>query len=260
MQLRRVDDYQSWALEIGARRVLIDPWLSGALVRGAADWVFGRTRPDPALAPGRVDGLVLTAHFADHLHRPTLARLPKSTPVFASHHAARTARGLGFTDVTALRDGQRADLGDELELEAIAPDFPYSHNSLGYVFSHGGRRVYLETHVVNRKRGLERAHGVDVLVAPVQSVRVAGVVFVMSAERAVETARLLQPKTWVATGVDPQHGHGLLQRTLVSCRGTVDDFAARLKEAGLPTTFAQPAPGEAIAVGDLVHAPAAVGT
>lgn len=150
MELRRLDDYQSWALEQGGKRLLIDPWLTEEMSLPPGHWLFGRRRPAPSPVTDWLpaDALVLTAHFSDHLHPKTLSLLPKRLPVFASRGAAKEVRALGFTQVTALRDGERATLWPGLELEAVAPGFPYTHNSLGYAFTAEGKRLYFETHVV----------------------------------------------------------------------------------------------------------------
>ena len=236
-----------------------------ALVRSVRDGTWhiqpheSASLPGSKLSPGRVDALVLTSAYSDHLHRPTLSLLPRTTPVFAHRTAARIMRTLGFTEVTTLTDGDEVSLPGGVTLHTIAPAFPFTFTANGYVYSDGTTRLYHETHLVDLERAAERASGVDLLLAPVQSVRVAGVPFAMSPERALRTATRLAPKTWVPTGIDPQRGHGLLQRTLISCRGSVDEFAERLKGATQATVFAQPAPGEAVLVGATAGAASAVG-
>lgn len=250
MELRRLDDYQSWALETGGRRVVIDPWLTHEMSLPPGHWLFGRRRaaPQPLTTWLPIDAVVLSAHFSDHLHPETLRQLPLTTPVFGSQGAAKHARKLGFTHVTALRDGEQATVLPGLTATAIAPDFPYAHNSLGFVFEAEGARVYFETHIVNFERAKTRVGTVDCLVAPMQSVRVAGIPFVQSPERSVEVAKVLQPKQWLPTGDDPQLAHGLFHSLLITYRGAREEFAPMLKAAGLATRFVTPAPGEAVRV------------
>ncbi len=246
MKLRRLDDYQSWALEQGGKRLLIDPWLTDEMSLPPGHWLFGRRRvaPAPVTTYLPMDALVLTAHFSDHLHPQTLAALPKSVPVFATPTAAKLVRQLGFTQVTALRDTERATPWPGLELEAIAPGFPYTLNSLGYVFTADGERLYFETHVVDAKRAKARLGPVHTLVAPVQSVRLMGLPLVMSPERALAIAKVLQPKYWVPTGNDPAQAHGAFSKTMLFYRGEVADFSALLQSSGVATTLLEPKPGE----------------
>ncbi len=250
MELRRLDDYQSWALELGGKRLLIDPWLTDEMSLPPGHWLFGRRRaaPTPLSQWLPVDALVLTAHFSDHLHPQTLSLLPKNTPVFASRGASRLVRKLGFTEVTALEDGERATVWEGLELEAIAPGFPYTHTSIGVAFTAHGKRLYFETHVVHPERARERLGKVSLLVAPVQSVRLMGIPLVMSPERALEVVKVLAPGKWVPTGNDPAAAHGVFSRTMLFYRGAVGDFRALLQQEGATTTLLEPAQGQSVIV------------
>lgn len=247
MRLRRLDDYQSWALEHAGRRLLIDPWLSDEHHLPGGHWLFGRRRPAPAPLETWLpaDALVLSAHFADHLHAPTLAGLPRALPVFGSVAAAKRARRLGFTAVQALRPDDVFTPWPGLRVEAIRPGFPYAHNSLGFVFAADGQRVYFETHMP--PAGLEARGPFDAVVAPMQSVRLLGVPFVQSLERSVALARRLAPRWWLPTGDDPHLGHGLLTR-LLFFRDARSDFAQALAAAGATTRFVEPAPGQSFEI------------
>ena len=57
------------------------------------------------------------AHF-DHLDRPTLARLPKRTPVVTAHQTRDLVLDLGFRKVTELHWGEQLSLDNGLRLTA----------------------------------------------------------------------------------------------------------------------------------------------
>ena len=154
-------------------------------------------------------------------------------------------RRLGFTNVRAMRGGETVELLPGVQLEAVAPAFPYSHNSLGYLLKAGGVRLYLETHTIHPARA-SSAHGVDLLLAPVQSVRLLGMPLVMSPERVLEMVEALQPRRLVPTGNDPAGAHGLLQSLALSTRGSIEGFAAALRQSGLPTSFHAMGAGDAL--------------
>lgn len=230
--------------------MLIDPWLTEEMSLPPGHWLFGRKRvaPMPVTQWLPVDALVLTAHFSDHLHAATLAMVPKNVPVFASGGAAKLVRKLGFTQVTALQDGQRATVWPGLQLEAIAPGFPYTNNSIGVAFTAGGKRLYFETHVVQPERAKERLGKVELLVAPVQSVRLMGIPLVMSPERAMEVVKVLAPGKWVPTGNDPASAHGVFSATMLFYRGAVADFRALLQREGSATVLIEPGQGQSVSV------------
>jgi L-ascorbate metabolism protein UlaG (beta-lactamase superfamily) len=82
VRLRRLDDYQSWALESQGKRLLIDPWLTHEWSLPPGHWLFGRTREAPVgiehYLP--VDALILTGDFSDQKHCPRLPLAQPQTP------------------------------------------------------------------------------------------------------------------------------------------------------------------------------------
>jgi L-ascorbate metabolism protein UlaG (beta-lactamase superfamily) len=249
MRLTRLDDYQSWLLEVGGRRLAIDPWLTHTYRVPAGDWLSGRRREvvdTPKEAIADVDALLITGPFSDHLHAETLSVLPRGVPAFANPPAARRLARLGFTRVTTLHGGATAQPFEGLTLEAVQPGFPFRYSSLGYLLRDAHTRMYFETHVVDVARHAARLKGVELMVLPVQGVRLLGLPLVMSPERALEATRALAPQVVVPTGSNPQKAHGLLSATMLWCRGTVEDYARLLAASGLSTRLATPAPGEAV--------------
>jgi L-ascorbate metabolism protein UlaG (beta-lactamase superfamily) len=252
MLLRRLDDYQSWAWEFGAAgRILVDPWLTDEMSLAPGHWLFGRRRmaPQPVTSWLPVAALVLTSHFSDHLHPKTLQQVPRDTPCFAPPAAAAHLRKLGFLRVQRMTAGDRFELVDGVMLTAVAPAFPFARSAVGYLVEHRGAKLYFETHAIDVHRVEAVIGRLDVLVAPVQGVRVAGVPFTMSPARALAAAKRLKPSVWVPTGIDPQLAHGLFSATLLFYRGAVKSFAAALAET--PTRWVQPAVGESVDVGTL---------
>ena len=248
MRVTRVDDYQSWLIELGQQRLLIDPWLTDAFSLPLGAWFFGRQhREPPAFTPDTapaLDRIVLTAHFEDHLDIETLQRLPKTVPVAASKAAAKIVRGLGFAQVDTLMPGDDIQLDGGHRLTAVAPAFPYRHNALGFLFEEArGARTYLETHVADLET-VRALAPVDLAILPVQSVRLFGIQFAMDAQRAAEVARAVQAKAVTPTGLDPAVAEGWFARWVLRCRGTVDDFSRRLQGDADPR-FLSLATGEA---------------
>ena len=102
-------------LRVGGMTVLTDPVLSNRVGVGLGLFTGGPRRlVAPALSVRELPDidliLVSHAHY-DHLDRPTLARLPKRTPVVTAHQTRDLVRDLGFRRVTELH------WGDELELD-----------------------------------------------------------------------------------------------------------------------------------------------
>jgi L-ascorbate metabolism protein UlaG (beta-lactamase superfamily) len=102
-------------LRVGGMTILTDPVLGNRVGVGLGLCTGGPRRlVAPALAVRElpnVDLVLLShAHF-DHLDRPTLARLPKRTPVVTASHTADLLTDLGYRSVHELRWGESATIG-----------------------------------------------------------------------------------------------------------------------------------------------------
>ena len=109
-------------LRVNGTTILTDPVLSNRIGVGLGLVTGGPRRlAGPALTVRelpKIDLILIShAHF-DHLDRPTLARLPKRTPVVTAGDTQDLVRDLGFRRVTELRWGERLELDNGLKLTA----------------------------------------------------------------------------------------------------------------------------------------------
>jgi L-ascorbate metabolism protein UlaG (beta-lactamase superfamily) len=124
-------------LRIGGMTILTDPVMSNRVGVGLGLLTAGPRRFTAAalslqqLPP--IDLILIShAHF-DHLDRPTLARLPKRTPVIAAHQTQDLIRDLGFRRVAELRWGEQIDLRNGVHIAA-------------HRVSHWGARTFYDRH------------------------------------------------------------------------------------------------------------------
>ncbi len=243
MKLVRLDDYQSWRVDVGGVRVLIDPWLTNEMT-----YAFGmatrRRSWAPEPAAWQCDVLVLTTHFGDHLHPPSLAMLPRDVPAYSTPAGSRRLRKLGFTQVRAVAAGARIELSGAGALQCVAPSFPFSGSALGLLFHEGARRAYLEAHVTTPAR-LKDIGPVDALVSTAESVRLFGIQLSMGVERASRAALAAQAKVFAPTGLHPQVTTGLLP-AMLSIRSEPEALARALQQVGSRAEPRWLKPGESV--------------
>lgn len=247
MRITKLDDYQSWYLEAGGARVLVDPWLTEDLRFPLG--MFHRTHELRGHDTIKPTHLVITAPFGDHLHPPTLALLDKTIPVLTNGAAAKRMRALGFHDVTTQRAGDVRDLAAGVSLRFVAPAFPYAHNSLGFLLeeTNAGHttRAYLETHVVSPKAMEALPKPIDAVLTTAENVRLFGIQLAMDTRRAAHVAKTLAAKHFVPTGVNPGKSRGVLP-ALLFVRSDREAFTSALAAIGAQTPVQWLAPGEAL--------------
>ncbi len=118
MQLTWLDS-NSWLIEIGGKRLLIDPWLVGPLVFANLPWLFKGERQTPRAIPENVDLIVLSQGLEDHAHPETLKQLDKNIHVIASPAAAKVAQEFGYSQVITLGHGDTYSFDNSVEIRAV---------------------------------------------------------------------------------------------------------------------------------------------
>jgi L-ascorbate metabolism protein UlaG (beta-lactamase superfamily) len=133
-----------WLLELDQMRVLVDPWLKGALSFPPGPWLLKGELSEELDAPEDLDLLLLTQGLADHAHPESLKMLPRTLPVVGSTAAIQVVKSLGFTTMTALKPGEATTV-QQLTIQATAGAMvPAVEN--GYLLNHPGGSLYLEPH------------------------------------------------------------------------------------------------------------------
>ncbi|HEY1548067.1 MAG TPA: MBL fold metallo-hydrolase [Kofleriaceae bacterium] len=111
-------------------------------------WLGGvRRAVEPGLAPGDFSdvGLVLISHrHADHLHVPTLKRMPRAATIVVPAGAAAWVSGLGFARVVELQPGADLELrGIQVVAAAASHGEGDLARGLSYVIRGNGPSLFL---------------------------------------------------------------------------------------------------------------------
>jgi L-ascorbate metabolism protein UlaG (beta-lactamase superfamily) len=111
-------------------------------------WIGGvRRAVEPGLAPGDFSdvGLVLISHrHADHMHLPTLRRMPRAATIVVPAGAAGLVSSLGFARVVELQAGSDLAIrGVQITAAATSHGDAELARGLSYVVNGDGPSVYL---------------------------------------------------------------------------------------------------------------------
>lgn len=249
--------------------ILVDPWLVGALTFGDTPWLYeGKKKllpkQDLAAVCARTDLLLISQALPDHAHGPTLRALPdKSIPVVCSPAAEAAVRGAGFTDVTPLAIGAKTETaGGKVRVTATAGALvgpPWATRENGFLIEEIGTvkkplRIYYEPHCDWGEGALEglassssssSLAGVDAVVTPAVSQKLAGYPLVMGEENLIKLVRALMPAALIPLVNAEFEQSGPLAAAIQQVGdGGVAAVEAKLREAGLGgrTRYYAPAP------------------
>lgn len=240
-------DSNTWLVEIGGKRILIDPWLVGSLVFGNLDWLFKGSRPTERPIPENIDLILLSQGLDDHAHPPTLKQLNRTIPVVGSASAAKVVHELGYTAVTALAHGETFTLNKQVEIQAT-PGSPIGPKIVenGYLLKEldSGLTLYYEPHGFHSP-SLRKAAPIDVIITPLIDLALPLVgSIIKGTNSALEVAKLLQPQVILPTAAG---GNVVFEGLLVNVLravGSVEEFRSLLLKNNLSTRVIEPQPGE----------------
>ncbi len=240
-------DSNSWLIEMGGQRVLLDPWLVGSLVFGNLPWLFKGDHPTPPMIPTDIDLILLSQGLPDHAHPPTLARLDRNIPVVASGTAAKIVTGLGYHNVTTLAHGSCFTLADSLKIQAL-PGSLVGPNLIenGYLLTDltNNATLYYEPHGSHTAK-LQEIAPVDVVITPLTDLEIPLLGSVIKGMKsAVQAVEWLQPQVILPTAAG---GNVVFEGLLLSVlrgQGNVSQFRTLLAQQNLTTRVIEPKPGE----------------
>lgn len=246
LQLTYLDN-NSWCIDLGESRILLDPWLVDDLVFGNLAWLFKGIRRVPKSIPDKVDLILLSQGLEDHAHPQTLKKLDRKIPVVGSPNATKVVQNLHYDRVTSLKHGECFTLNHHVEIIAVpgSPIGPFLVEN-GYILrdKKTGTSLYYEPHGYHSSQ-LKELAPIDVIITPIVTISLPLLgCIIQGRETAIEVAQSLQPQVMLPTaaGGDVDF-HGLLTAILRS-RGSLEEFQRLLEKYDLETRIIDPKPGE----------------
>ena len=240
-------DNNSWLIELGGQRILLDPWLVGTLVFGNAPWFFEGRHLQPPPFPEQIDLILLSQGLEDHAHTPTLQQLDRSIPVVASPNATKVVQKLGYSHITTLAHGETFTLDDHLQIQATqgSPIGPFLVEN-GYLLTElsSGTKLYYEPHGFH-PASLQALAPVDVIITPLVNLGLPLVgPIVQGKKTALQVVEWLKPRVIIPTAAGGTvEYHGILP-TLLQTEGSIAEMQATLAAQHLSTQVLTPQPGD----------------
>ena len=250
-------DANSWLLEAGGRRILVDPWLVGDLIFGGMDWLVRGIRKDPSNPersididiPKNIDLILLSQGLADHAHPQTLARLDKSIPVVASPDGAKVARNRGFKSVQDIGHGESLQIKDVKVQAFIGAPVGAMKKENAYVvtFLKEKLRLYYEPHGYPDAEHLKDIEPIDVVITPMADIDLlTALPVIRGSAAAVTLAELLRPQVMLPTAQNGRVTYTGLLAPVIKQTGGAEAIAAQLNQKGFEIPVVAPESGETV--------------
>jgi L-ascorbate metabolism protein UlaG (beta-lactamase superfamily) len=239
-------DNNSWLIEIGGQKILVDPWLVGSLSFNL-DWLFKASLRQERLITEKIELILLSQGLPDHTHIPTLKQLNHQIPVVASPNAAKVVRELGYLSVTSLAHGETFTLNNQIEIKAF-PGSPIGptlvENSYLLKELATGITLYYEPHGYHSPQ-LKQVAPVDVVITPTVDLALPLVgSIIRGTKNTLEVAKWLQPQVILPTAAKAETTYeGLLPQFLKDI-GSAEELRAAFQENNLTTQVMEPKPGD----------------
>ena len=87
MKLIKADNYQTWYIENLDKSIIIDPWLTNKLQPKGSFFIQRKKANNTILTDeevNKVNAIIITAPFEDHLHFDSIKMFSESTAIFTS--------------------------------------------------------------------------------------------------------------------------------------------------------------------------------
>ncbi|MBU7583491.1 MAG: MBL fold metallo-hydrolase [Nostoc sp. TH1S01] len=239
-------DNNSWLIEIGGQRILVDPWLVGELSFGL-DWLFKGSLKQERLISEQIDLILLSQGLPDHAHLPTLKQLDHKIPVVASPNATKVVQELGYTSFTCLEHGETFTFKNQIEIRAL-PGSPIGPTLIenSYLLKEFATNftLYYEPHGYHSPQ-LKQFAPVDVLITPTVDLALPLVgAIIRGTNSALEVAKWLQPQFILPTAAKADTTYEGLMASLLKAVGTAEDLRTSFQKNHLTTQVLEPQPGD----------------
>jgi L-ascorbate metabolism protein UlaG (beta-lactamase superfamily) len=236
-------DSNSWLIEMGGQRILLDPWLVGSLTFGNLPWLFKGDKNTVRPIPENIDIILLSQGLADHAHPPTLEQLDRSIPIVASPNAAQVVQKMGYTHITTLAHGQEFTVANQLKIRAV-PGSIVGPNLIenGYLLTDllQKTKLYYEPHG-SHSQTLQDLAPVDVVITPIVDLKIPLIGSVIKGTTGtVQVAEWLQPQVILPTAAGGDVKLAGLLTSLLSAEGDADMLRSLLAQKNLTARVLEP--------------------
>ncbi len=221
LKLQRLNLDNSWFLEIGNLKLLIDPWLEGKEI-DYFPWFntqWHRTKPLGYQALPEFDAVLITQKYPDHFHKATLERLQPKKVVCPQSIKKRLEKVLPKADVVGMSANKNAVGLDGVRFHFLPTPRKIDPIYDAFLIDDGSISVFVATHgfpsKAITKKVLDQASPCALLITPFNKYTLPallGGTVSPGLDNVKALCDLLNPKQIVSTHDEDKHASGIVQK------------------------------------------------
>tara|TARA_B100001250_G_scaffold56665_2_gene43820 strand:- start:2357 stop:3094 length:738 start_codon:yes stop_codon:yes gene_type:complete len=218
MRLIKADNYQTWYLEYFNKAILIDPWLTNKL-QPEGSFFIQRTKVNSACLSeeliNKVNAIIITAPFEDHLHLDTLKMLPDTITIYTSKFVKPYLLKNKINNPIKILS-EKGTMINSIKVKSLPTSYPYYKSTFSLLFQDkNNNKIFHEGHRVNFKYITKHKIKADISILTAEEAKLFGVIQLgMNYKKSLKAVELLESKKLFITGNNPNRTKGFISNFL----------------------------------------------
>ena len=231
MKIIKADNYQTWYLEHNNNAILIDPWLTNTLQPEGSFFIQRKKNNSSCLSKveiGKVNGIIITAPFEDHLHLESINMLA-DIPIYTSNIVKKQLIKNNIQNKIYILSEQTTKVND-LNIKALPTSYPYYRTTFSLLIEDNkGNSVFHEGHRVNFKYLNENNIKAELAILTAEETKLFGFIQLgMNYRNTLKAANMLGSSQLFITGNNPEQTQGFIKNFLKTKSFNIDDLSKEI--------------------------------
>ena len=231
MKIIKADNYQTWYLEHNNNAILIDPWLTNTLQPEGSFFIQRKKNNSSCLSKveiGKVNGIIITAPFEDHLHLESINMLA-DIPIYTSNIVKKQLIKNNIQNKIYILSEQTTKVND-LNIKALPTSYPYYRTTFSLLIEDNkGNSVFHEGHRVNFKYLNENNIKAELAILTAEETKLFGFIQLgMNYRNTLKAANILGSSQLFITGNNPEQTQGFIKNFLKTKSFNIDDLSKEI--------------------------------
>ena len=231
MKIIKADNYQTWYLENDNNAILIDPWLTNTLQPEGSFFIQRRKINSSCLSKveiGKVNGIIITAPFEDHLHMKSINMLT-DIPIYTSNIVKRQLIKNKIQNRIHILSEETTNVNN-LNIKALPTSYPYFSTTFSLLIKDDKENsVFHEGHRVNFKYLIKNNIKADVAILTAEESKLFGFIQLgMNYRNTIKAVNLLGSSQLFITGNNPDKTLGFIKKFLTTKSFDINDLSRQI--------------------------------